>query len=328
VGAVITSVGIETLRGIRTGVVEGLGPLSVLVGPNNSGKSTVLDAVLIGAAPEPWKAIAFVVGRRGALEKGVRWLFWRSGESASVVVRTQAGVERRCALTKGGPSFVGGVFTMPDGGTKRFNVGFGDGNQVVTQNGDALPALEGVPEVRMVEPHRGVVQEPLHRLYNRALEAGRIEEVNALLRELLPEGFRQVEISAPEDKPVVYVSYRDGAVPAWLQGDGIQCVLRLGLELAAAPGGVVLLEEPETAQHPRSLRESARTVVAAVQRGVQVILSTHSLDLIDLLRAHLGDDLAKLSVHNLACVEGALSVVRYSGAEVALARDAIGEDLR
>ena len=326
-GAVITSVGIETLRGIRTGLVEGLGPLSVLVGPNNSGKSTVLDAVLIGAAPEPWKAIAFVVGRRGALEKGVRWLFWRSGERASVVVRTQAGVERRCTLTKHTPSTVAGASNMPDGTATSFHVSFDDGNQVAGWGG-STPALEEVPEARLVEPHRGMVQEPLHRTYNRALEAGRIEEVNALLRELLPEGLRQVEISAPEDKPVVYVSYRDGAVPAWLQGDGIQCVLRLGLELAAAPGGVVLLEEPETAQHPRSLQESARTVVAAVKRGVQVILSTHSLDLIDMLRAHLGDDLEKLSVHNLACAGGALSVVRYSGADVALARDAIGEDLR
>ena len=42
-----------------------------------------------------------------------------------------------------------------------------------------------------------------------------------------------------------------------------------------------------------------------------------------MLRAHLGDDLSKLSVHHLARTDGALSVVRYSGEEVAMARDAI-----
>jgi hypothetical protein len=298
----------------------------VLVGPNNSGKSTVLDAVLIGGAPEPRKALAFVVGRRGAVERGARWLFWRSGDRASIIVGTHAGVTRQCTLERLGASIACAV-SMP-GGTARASVNFSDDNKVLGYDGGTPVRLEDVPEARIVEPHRGVDQEPLHRIYNRALEAGRIEEVNALLRELLPEGFRQVEISAPEDKPVVYLSYKDNAVPAGLQGDGVQCVLRLGLELAAAPGGVVLLEEPETAQHPRSLYESARAIAAAVKRGVQVILSTHSLELIDMLRAHLEDEPEKLSVHRLMCKVGELVVVRYSGAEVALARDAIGDDLR
>lgn len=35
-----------------------------------------------------------------------------------------------------------------------------------------------------------------------------------------------------------------------------------------------------------------------------------------------------LTVHHLARSDGVLSAVRYSGEEVALAREAIGEDLR
>jgi hypothetical protein len=337
--AVITSVRIESLRGIRAGTVEGLGPLSVLVGPNNAGKSTVLDALLIGAAPETRKAIAFVVRRR-AVEQGARWLFWRSGERATVSVTTRAGIERRCTLARldalveytvvipGGS--VDGAIRL--GGSVSGAVRFGEDNTMVEgrvggAEGD-LAALEGVPEARLVEAHRGVYQEPLHRIYNRATEEGRIEGVNALLGELLPEGFRRVEIGAPADKPVVYVTYKDHALPAALQGDGVQSLLRLGLELASAPGGVVLVEEPEAAQHPRALYESARAIVAAVRRGVQVVFSTHSLELLDMLRTHLDEDLGKLTVHHLACPNGELSVVRYSGSEVKLARDAIGEDLR
>lgn len=323
--AVITSIRIESLRGIRAGALEGLSPLSVLVGPNNAGKSTVLDALLIGVAPVPRKAIAFVVRRRGAVEGGARWLFWRSGDRASVIVTTHAGVERQCTLERHEASIELTV-TMAEVAVKGV-VGFGDDNQVLGGDGGPPAKIEGVPEARLVEPHRGVDQEPLHRVYTRALEEGRVEDVDALLGELLP-GFKRVEILADQDKPVVYISYKDGSVPAGLQGDGVQSLLRLGLELAAAPGGVVLLEEPEAAQHPRSLYESARAIAAAVRRGVQVVLSTHSLDLIDMLRTHLGEDLLKLSVHHLACSGGALSVVRYSGAEVALARDSIGEDLR
>ncbi len=188
--------------------------------------------------------------------------------------------------------------------------------------------LGEVPAVHLVEPHRGLPQEPLYRVYTRALEQGRTEDVDVLLRELLPD-FKRVEILADQDKPVVYISYKSGSVPAALQGDGVQSLVRLGLELAAAPGGVVLLEEPESAQHPRALFESARAITVAVgSAACRWSLSTHSLDLIDTLRSLLGDDLPKLTVHHLACAEGELSAVRYSGAEVALARDTIGDDLR
>jgi predicted ATPase len=324
VTAVITSIRIEALRGIRTGTVEGLSPLSVVVGPNNTGKSTVLDALLIGVAPVPRKAVAFVVRRRGAVEGGARWLFWRSGDRASVIVKTGAGVERRSTLARTETTIRLEFHNTGDWS----NVTFADDNTVLGSDGSSLPPLEDVPDARLVEPHCGVDREPLYRVYTRALEEGRVEEVNALLRELLPETFRQVEILAPGDKPIVYITHKDHALPAGLQGDGVQSVLRLALELAAAPGGLVLLEEPEAAQHPRALHESARAIVAAVRRGVQVVLSTHSLDLIDMLRAHLGEDLPKLSVHHLACPAGEMSALRYSGAEVALARDAIGEDLR
>jgi predicted ATPase len=45
----IDAIEIENLRGIRHGRLDGLKPLTILTGPNASGKSTVLDALLIAA---------------------------------------------------------------------------------------------------------------------------------------------------------------------------------------------------------------------------------------------------------------------------------------
>ena len=59
-----SSVKIENLRGIREGVVEDLAPLTVLVGPNNSGKSTVLEGLYLGLGGDV-NAAAKVVLRRG-----------------------------------------------------------------------------------------------------------------------------------------------------------------------------------------------------------------------------------------------------------------------
>jgi hypothetical protein len=76
---VIESVEIKNLRGIREGRLNQLTPLTVLVGPNSSGKSTVLDALLIAASLSPGDAVGKAVNRRATRDADARWLLWRQG---------------------------------------------------------------------------------------------------------------------------------------------------------------------------------------------------------------------------------------------------------
>jgi DNA repair exonuclease SbcCD ATPase subunit len=46
----IQSISINGLRGIAKGEIEGFAPLTILVGPNSSGKSTILDACMLAAS--------------------------------------------------------------------------------------------------------------------------------------------------------------------------------------------------------------------------------------------------------------------------------------
>ncbi|MBL9044864.1 MAG: AAA family ATPase, partial [Myxococcales bacterium] len=46
----IESIGLRDFRGIRLGKVEGLTSLNVLIGPNNSGKTALLEAMYLGCA--------------------------------------------------------------------------------------------------------------------------------------------------------------------------------------------------------------------------------------------------------------------------------------
>ncbi|GBC76030.1 hypothetical protein HRbin07_00223 [bacterium HR07] len=49
------------------------------------------------------------------------------------------------------------------------------------------------------------------------------------------------------------------------------------------PGGVIFLEEPENNLHPRLLPQLLEQIRLANQRGVQVFISTHSMELINLI---------------------------------------------
>jgi predicted ATPase len=149
-----------------------------------------------------------------------------------------------------------------------------------------------------------------------------------MITELVPS-VEDIQILAEDDTPILYLTYRDLAVPAALAGDGIRLLLRLSFELATQPGGLVLMEEPEVHMHPGAIQQCARAIVAAVRRGVQVVLTTHSLEFIDMLLSVSSDeDLERLSCYQVRLDGGKLVSSRLAGPDVAFARTQIEDDLR
>ena len=347
----IRSVEIKALRGICEGKLEDLPPLAILVGPNGCGKSSVLDALLIGSSCDLGRAISQSISRRAGVKRGARWLFWRAGESGPSTVnvedddshswaRTFTLTSRcdsddvSCRISKGA------VYEL------QVKVTFNRSNSVekveealVADDVRPIPSDEagrrivstfigGAPVVRLVDSNLFVEQVPLHTLYTQGVEQGRRDEVNAMVAPLVP-GVSHSEILTDGDTPVLHFVYGTHSVPAALAGDGVHLALRLGLELVSRPAGLVLLEEPEVHQHPGAIRQSAKAILAAVRRDIQVILSTHSLELIDALLAEAYEkDLDKLAVYRLQLKEGLLKSHRIAGPDVHVARTQIEDDLR
>ena len=65
-------------RGIQEGKLEGLTELVVLVGPNSSGKSTILDALMLGASPNVADGLNAIIGRRQAAGEAIPWIIFRA----------------------------------------------------------------------------------------------------------------------------------------------------------------------------------------------------------------------------------------------------------
>jgi predicted ATPase len=332
---VISSVDIKGFRGIREGTIKDLTPLVVLVGPNGAGKSTAIEAILVGGSPLTAEAIVQVVRRHEAGGAGPRWLLWKGGvatEQTQIKVATSGGKHRECqlSLNRGVPEGQTQILysIIENGSSRGSGYILGIKNKYLSNSPTGFLPLDGLQEVNLAEGYQTQFQRPLHSLFTKSVSLGRRGQAKEIIKDVFPD-VTNVEILTENDEPILHLVFDEYSVPASLAGDGIQSLLRLTLELGASSGGAALLEEPEVHQHPGAIRQSARAILAAVRRNIQVIMTTHSLELIDALLAEsLDEDLKQLSVYRLVLKEGILKSSRLPGPQVAFARTEIEDDLR
>ncbi len=322
----ITSLEISGLRGIREGKLEDLTPLVILVGPNGCGKSTLLDALLIGASETPQAGVQLVRSRHTGLQNDARWLLWRGGQEAkAIVAMRQEGLGPRvCELEVIAQAKDIRCHVRPTDHTTSTPARPARKTSPLAP----APAQESPRRVRLLDSLSEKEAHPLHQLVTLAYKRGLRREVAEQVAEIVPR-MREVLILTDGNTPVVHLEFDDHTVPVSLAGDGIHALVRICLELVCSDAGLVLIEEPEVHQHPAAIRQSVRAILNGVRRGTQIVLTTHSLELIDAFLAESSEkDLESLSLYRLGLADGRLVAVRSSGTEVAFARGDVQRDLR
>ena len=347
----IERVTIQNLRGIRDGVLEGLSPLSILVGPNNSGKSTVLEGVWSAAAGadarEVWQRLlrrggpALHAARHvlhGAAKEACAQAFGPDGQRCRVALsiptirhvdrlreaREQGLTEPMVSLCSeadfvwAGQRSASETVTQVDAG-RRFARCF-------IESGDtSVPFTVSFVDVEAVRTP-GALEEA----YSKLEKQRRVARVVRSLQRAMPT-LTDLRILKVDEDFVLHAIHGDApTVPAYLAGDGFKRFLEVAAQVYdAGDGGVVLLEEPESFQHPRYLTELAVVLRDAVALGTQVILSTHSVELIDLLLQRPEGDVGPLpTVHRLRLTDGVLRAVAVSGESARYAREEPAQALR
>lgn len=347
--ATLASLSLRGLRGIARGRVEGLTALTILVGKNGSGKSTLLDALHIAVSDRPAEAVGHTIHHRD-LPRGGRWLLHRAEASPEATLEVTDAQGRGRAITlafqplkKG--ALIGQIQIGLDNEPilpNRFNRAPSYAYTQLKDNNDFVPSVGSQPQsqpdragrlppygVRYLDLREGKHHHAILDAHNAALEQGAVPGVVSLLREVIP-GLRDFRLSTTAKyEPIPMLDFGDHALPAALAGDGAYALVRLAFELGSQRERLILLEEPEVHQHPAALRRTAQLLRAAAERGTQVVLSTHSLDLIDfVLREAAPEQLAQISVHRLDLRGGELAQSRWLGGEAYSAQDELLRDLR
>lgn len=339
----IHTIEIKNFRRFRHFRLEGLTKLTILTGPNGCGKSTVLDALHIAASNQCAEAVGITVKRHPMAKDGARYLFRDPKQPITLQIESEPPVAERLLayfdqVTSEGKELAEAL--VDKGSARPFSqiaasdivndLDLGEtvfdlqGNfESFTSNDDGLPT-------RLIDPANvKELAEARSQLVAKHGLVGR-QRLLDLLQLVVPE-IGALDVLAGPDKEPYLAAVRDHyALPLGLEGDGVAALLQIAIEaILVEPGGLVLIEEPEVFLHPKAISVVASLLLELMREGRQIVLTTHSLELIDALLGRSAEgDLDQLSLFNLRPTAGDTKVVAWQGRQIEHIREKVGDDLR
>ena len=297
----LTSLHIENFKGIKSGSISDLAQVNVLVGRNNSGKSTILDALLLMRCAFARQdhlgndGLFQTVRRRVArvdpkLSPSLRELHYMLRVDPPVLVAAFVGGAQLSQSWE--PEQQRGLLTIgvddPRQEERRFHSSpqlhvdrpqIGN-DPVETVLGEALTQQIGhIFSAHLLDPT--VIRTPLLETFWGKLLLDRRDAkvrdmVNTLYR-LEIETFSQTKFGQ-YDRLVALMPKHSVAVD-WL-GDGLRYALNILSLGVLLEGTILMVEELETHQHPESLKLLVQTLFELAKRqNLQLFLTTHSWEL-------------------------------------------------
>jgi energy-coupling factor transporter ATP-binding protein EcfA2 len=314
---VLRELSVHKFRGLRDFTMTGLGRVNLLVGANNCGKTSVLEALhLLLSDGNPlalWPALrSRRTPQRDARsislttrdvshlfeghEVGSGSAFHFAGKSDAQSLTLDVMIVRapRNGIRIGPPpakpleTFGLRLQWNQDDAViipllQAWEVSFGDAESSVTRRRPDSPPVDlfvtgGFQTRRTVQRLENVVLTENEELLLRALRA-------------IEPGFERIAPVGPEEI-VVKLAGTKPRIPLDSMGDGMWRMLDIALSIVGAAGGVLLIDEIDTGLHYSVMGDMWRLVYdAAKQLDVQVFAATHSRDCTQSLAAivHAGE---------------------------------------
>ena len=333
-----SSIVIESYRGIDGLVLDAPGRVNLIVGVNNAGKTSLLEAIYLLAHQNDERALLDAIRWRGRMENEppALWLVkqlpplvrisgrfdqvpdnttsveFEVGTEPEPDVEDQTSFLSKLAIeaTYGGRVQSTEVVFFGDRRRTRF-----EGQHSLCRSAFTSPFVANRPET-------------LARSNEESLEAGTKPQIIDFIRERVDPGLRNIELADEFSRFRVTHDDFERAPDLATFGEGVRRVFEIGLLFADVRGGVLLVDEFENAIHTELLVEFTRLVQdLAVELNVQVFLSTHSKEAIDafVLNGHGNDDVVGYALNRTA---DDVKARRYDGNRLRKLHDAVDFDLR
>ena len=335
-----SSIRVESYRGIDGLVLDSPGRVNLIVGVNNAGKTSLLEAIYLLAHQNDERALLDAIrwAEVGWREIRIRYGSWSNyrepPDSRDVSIRSRA--TRRASSSRSPPNrsrtwkirprFSRSWASKPATGDKHSTRTSCSSRTV--RDEPAFRGSIGCAARRSRARSPPTVPETLARCNKESLEAGTKQQIIDFIRRRVDPGLRNIELADRFNRFLVSHDDFDKAPDLAAFGEGVRRVFEIGLLIAGVRGGVLLVDEFENAIHTELLVGFTRLVQdLAVALDVQVFLSTHSKEAIDafVLNGHRTEDVVGYAINR---TDDDVKARRYDGHRLRRLHDAVDFDLR
>lgn len=338
----IESLRIEGYRGFEQFEMSGLGRINLLVGRNNAGKTSVLEAIRLlataSSAESEFAAVAWAMARRRdevvAHHARLRFMFWqgssvgvaRAGGESDVIRIADQSTRMTLRIEEDGEGEP--CLALSRNLSTSRNAALRLALQLVDQ--DALPQP---PDVSLYEQEGWTIPpiigpdlldpKALVQLFGRIVLTAEEDRFIDALR-LMDGRIRRLGATSGEfSQLLVKLDGFNERLPLGNLGGGVSRFAQLWLSFLLAGRGPLLIDEIDSGLHHSVMIEMWRQVrQLAVERNVQVFATTHSWDCVSALgmMSHAdGVPSDEVTLHRIDPIKG--NTVRYSADRILIAAE-------
>jgi len=336
---------IEKFRGIKKGEIGGFKNVNIFVGKNNTGKSTILEALylisnlggedILGRRP-----LEYIIKRREKYApgfSGVEYLFYKGkvdgfyleNERHKLVIKESIAdpEEVRFIIEHYIPHF------------DSVNV------KVLVTEIDGKPVYRDYIDVNL-NYFRYVADDQKSEIETASIfidsfEIRKYGNSESIYEGLLKFGGKKGKervintlkktFGKIEDMEIINNSltilYETHSVPIYVMGDGFRVALPIVCLSSIVNGGIILLEEPENHQHPGSMDLIIENIIEASKTN-KIFISTHNIEFLRKIVNRVHEENRDLKIYRTYLEEGELAYISYSCEESLEQIEKIRADLR
>jgi len=360
---VIRSIKIAGFRGIREGFVDELEQVNIIIGKNNSGKSSILEALFLSAREKfifieiPRRYSEFYSGYLSALgyllyrrmdndEKSLFYNYEEKPLKYELVLENEKKltyyfipryyflieeptVENKAIFTRLDWVPEG---TIEEGEIKSFLETLKPPS--LRRDIDSIPQivderLSALRSALLVDTlHIGNVKDVMASCWEKVKMQGLDELIVDALREAYELNIVNLEYTPSGNWLVTLKNERKHAVRLDDLGDGAKYALTILTEILVAKPSILLIEEPECHTHPKGLELTFDVVFQFIKKmGTQTFITTHSLETLNKLIQLCKKHSLTVKIHHFTLKNGVLTSKPLDAPSVEVVTD-LGADIR
>jgi AAA15 family ATPase/GTPase len=335
-------INIHQFRGFSNFNLENLGRINLLVGMNNAGKTSLLEAVSLycrALDSMEWFATASRRGMRQPFAppviESLKWLFPQNREKSEILMKAQGRFQVREVRATFEELISSEVSMRMETDFENEELIHGAEIKVIRKKQQQTETqaideetfrlwekrrfmrtkktlIEPVLPVSTIMPFSHRLEPIQIKQLTEAKKKDTVEHVLNLIRRIDPK-IEDLEIlSSDGTQSSLYIRQTGmGLAPLNIFGEGLQRSLAIALSLSSVQNGILLIDELEAGIHTSILQAVFSWLMAACRDyNVQLIATTHSLEALDALLASIPNDSDEIVAYRLGA-EG--QIKRFGG---------------